>query len=117
MSTKTSKADFSYPFHQDPNFSYLTGFIEQNALAVIRKYVYCIKLTCVGKDRSSPKGYSYHLFVLPSDPEKEKWDGLPIGVEGAIKSYHADQVSPPFFLLSDLGNSKYPNIIGITFPS
>ena len=39
-----------------------------------------------------PKGYSYHLFVLPGDPEKEKWDGLPIGIEGAIKSYHADQV-------------------------
>lgn len=28
--------DFSYPFHQDPNFFYLTGFVEKNALAVIR---------------------------------------------------------------------------------
>jgi hypothetical protein len=46
----------------------------------------------IGKDTSIPKGYAYHLFVLPSDPEKEKWDGLPIGVEGAIKSYNADQV-------------------------
>ena len=27
----------SYPFLQDPNFFYLTGFVEKNALAVIRK--------------------------------------------------------------------------------
>lgn len=88
-----SPADHSYPFHQDPNFFYLTGFIEKNALAVIR-IVYLYKsIDVIGKDHSTQKGYTYHLFVLPSDPEKEKWDGVPIGLEGAIKSYHADQVS------------------------
>ena len=47
-----------------------------------------------GKDATMQKGNSYHLFVLPSDPEKEKWDGLPIGLEGAIKFYRADEVYP-----------------------
>lgn len=50
----------------------------------------------VGKDASSQKGYTYHLFVLPNDPEKAKWDGLPIGTEGAIKSYQADEVPLPY---------------------
>jgi intermediate cleaving peptidase 55 len=30
-----SVVNCSYPFHQDPNFFYLTGFVEKNALAVI----------------------------------------------------------------------------------
>jgi hypothetical protein len=51
------------------------------------------QLLIVGKDSSSKRGYTYHLFVLPNDPEKAKWDGLPIGAEGAIKSYLADEVS------------------------
>jgi len=37
---KCFAAEFSYPFHQDPNFYYLTGFVERNALAVIRTLVY-----------------------------------------------------------------------------
>jgi hypothetical protein len=48
----------------------------------------------VGKDPSTQKGYTYHLFVLASDPEKDKWDGVPIGLDGAVKSYNADQVYP-----------------------
>lgn len=31
----TKCSDSSYPFHQDPNFFYLTGFVEKNALGVI----------------------------------------------------------------------------------
>jgi hypothetical protein len=69
----------------------LSGFVEKNALAVIRNS-WAWPIEIIGKDRSLPKGYSYHLFVVLGDPEKEKWDGLPIGIEGAIKSYHADQV-------------------------
>ena len=38
------------------------------------------------------RGYTYQLFVLPTVPEKLKWDGLPIGLEGAVNSYNADQV-------------------------
>jgi len=53
-----------------------------------------IDIDLLGKDSSTQKGYTYHLFVLPSDPEKEKWEGLPIGLEGAIKFYHADEVCP-----------------------
>jgi hypothetical protein len=65
-----------------------------------------------GKDSSTQKGYTYHLFVLPSDPEKEKWDGLPIGIEGAIKFYHADEVYPrPHLNYLTLGRPQYSNIL------
>ena len=40
-STLGAGTHFSYPFHQDPNFFYLTGFVEKNALAVIRIASYC----------------------------------------------------------------------------
>ena len=53
-----------------------------------------IDIDLLGKDSSMQKGYTYHLFVLPGDPEKEKWDGLPIGLEGAINFYRADEVCP-----------------------
>lgn len=56
----------------------------------------------IGKDPSAKRGYTYHLFVLPSDPDKVKWDGLPIGVEGAIKSYHADQATSNTRISSEL---------------
>ena len=62
-------------------------------LSYVRSYTW-INTDVPGKDTSVQKGYTYHLFVLPSDPEKEKWDGLPIGVEGAINYYHADEVYP-----------------------
>jgi intermediate cleaving peptidase 55 len=81
-----------------------------------------------GKDPSLPKGYSYHLFVLPSDPEKEKWDGLPIGIEGAMKSYKADQVHPFMIQLKQATSntrisSELPSLLSdakhiyITFPT
>ncbi len=45
-----------YEFHQDPDFLYLTGFNEPEALAVIGKDV-------TGKD------HTFHLFVREKDPE------------------------------------------------
>src|SRR5579859_813657 len=70
-----------------------------------------------GKDTSSTKGYTYHLFVLPSDPEKTKWDGPPIGAEGAIKSYLADEVSAFKCRRLTKGDSKYPHLNRITSPA
>jgi intermediate cleaving peptidase 55 len=110
--------DSSYPFHQDPNFFYLTGFVERNALAVIRKFTLKTDFNIIGKDPSSQRGYTYHLFVLPSDPDKAKWDGLPIGVEGAMKSYHADQATSNTRISSELpsllSDAKH---IYISFPT
>ena len=68
--------DTEYEFHQDPDFFYLTGFPEPEALAVITP------------------GHSegeYTLFVRPRDPEMEAWDGYRAGAEGALERFGADR--------------------------
>lgn len=71
--------DVEYLFHQDGNFYYLTGFNEQESIAVLAP---------------GRKEGEYILFNRPTDPEKETWTGKRAGQEGAKKQYHADQTFP-----------------------
>jgi Xaa-Pro aminopeptidase len=71
--------DANFPFRQDANFYYLTGFNEPEAIAVI------------APDHPEHK---YTLFVRPRDPERETWDGARAGVEGAKDIYGADAAFP-----------------------
>src|SRR3990170_351825 len=71
----TRSNDTDFDFHQDPNFLYLTGFPEPEAVAVITP------------------GHSegdYTLFVRPRDPEMEAWNGYRVGTEGAKERFGAD---------------------------
>ncbi|HLM60544.1 MAG TPA: aminopeptidase P N-terminal domain-containing protein, partial [Pyrinomonadaceae bacterium] len=72
----TKSYDTEFKFHQDPDFFYLTGFPEPDAIAVI--------------DPSNKKK-PYTLFVRPRDPKMETWYGRREGVEGAMKNYGADK--------------------------
>ena len=72
----TKSYDTEFKFHQDPDFYYLTGFPEPDAIAVI--------------DPSNKKN-PYTLFVRPRDPKMETWYGRREGVEGAKKKYGADK--------------------------
>ncbi|EXJ89239.1 xaa-Pro aminopeptidase [Capronia epimyces CBS 606.96] len=67
-----------YEFHQDPDFLYLTGFNEPEALAVI------------GKD-SSGSDHTFHLFVREKDPKAEIWDGARSGTQAARDVFNADE--------------------------
>lgn len=71
----TRSYDTEFKFHQDPDFLYLTGFPEPDAIAVI--------------DPSAKKPYT--LYVRPRDPLMETWYGRRQGVEGAEKNYKADR--------------------------
>ncbi len=71
----TRSYDTEFKFHQDPDFLYLTGFPEPDAIAVI--------------DPSSKKPFT--LYVRPRDPVMETWFGRRQGVEGAVKNYKADR--------------------------
>ncbi|KAI9818832.1 MAG: hypothetical protein M1827_007653 [Pycnora praestabilis] len=67
-----------YEFHQDPNFFYLTGFNEPEALAVIEK--------------TGPEGeHVFHLYVRPKDAKAEQWDGARSGVQAALDVFNADE--------------------------
>ncbi len=67
-----------YEFHQEPNFYYLTGFNEPEAVAVIQKV-----------DSSE---YIFHLFLRPKDPKAEQWDGARSGEQAALDVFNADKV-------------------------
>lgn len=67
-----------YDYHQDPNFFYLTGFNEPEALAVIEK-------------GNSDVEYTFHLFVRPKDERAELWDGARSGVQAAQDVFNADE--------------------------
>ena len=71
--------DVEYPFRQDSNFYYLTGFNEPHAIAVL-----------------APHHEEHHfiLFVQPKDRERETWSGYRTGVEQAKQCYGADVVYP-----------------------
>jgi Xaa-Pro aminopeptidase len=71
--------DAHYPYRQNSDFYYLTGFNEPEAVAVF------IPGNTSGE---------FILFNRPRDPEKEMWDGPRAGQEGACAIYGADQAFP-----------------------
>ena len=70
-------ADCEYPFRQDSNFWYLTGFDEPDAIALFLSH--------------KPKGERFILFVSPKDVISEVWHGFRWGLEGAEKEFNADK--------------------------
>ncbi len=82
--------DVHYPFRQDSNFYYLTGFPEPGAVAVLLP----------GADQE------FLLFCRDRDPIMEIWNGHRAGLQGAMERYGADcaysiekinQLLPPLF--------------------
>jgi Xaa-Pro aminopeptidase len=82
----TRSNDTHFPFRQDSDFHYLTGFDHPNATAVLRK------------DGGAP----YTLFVEARDPDAETWTGYRPGVEGAVADYGADEAFAHTELLAKL---------------
>ncbi|NNL65486.1 MAG: M24 family metallopeptidase [Myxococcales bacterium] len=97
----TRSADTHYPFRQDSDFHYLTGFDHPGAAAVLR----------AGAEPA------YTLFVEPRDPAMETWNGYRPGVDGAIRDYGADAAHPADELLERIpellsGASRAFHVLG-----
>jgi Xaa-Pro aminopeptidase len=71
-------ADILYPYRQDSDFGYVTGFPEPEAVCVL----------------APDAAERFVLFVRPRDPERELWIGTRAGVEGAVEQYGADAAFP-----------------------
>jgi Xaa-Pro aminopeptidase len=71
--------DVEYPYRQDSDFHYLTGFGEPEAVAVL----------VPGRTQAE-----YILFVRERDRARESWDGRRAGPEGAQRDYGADDAFP-----------------------
>lgn len=72
-------ASANYPYRQDSDFAYLTGFQEPDAIAVLAP----------GDPDSE-----YVLFCRPTTRHAALWDGDRAGVSGAVRKYGADRAWP-----------------------
>ena len=68
--------DVYFPYRQDSDFLYLTGFREPDALLVLLP---------------EEKGGKSILFCHERDPEREMWDGRMVGLEAAVSEYGMDE--------------------------
>jgi len=87
----TRSNDTDYPFRQDSDFWYLTGFAHPNAVALLR----------------TDDGPDYTLYVEPRDPAAETWTGYRPGTEGAVRDYGADEAFSTVRCLEQL-----PGLVG-----
>ncbi|MDE1462533.1 Xaa-Pro aminopeptidase [Spartinivicinus poritis] len=71
--------DVDFPYRQDSDFYYLSGFPEPEAVLVLIP------------GRSHGEAI---LFCREKDPEKELWEGLRAGQEGACEKYGFDDAFP-----------------------
>ncbi len=67
--------DVDYVFHQDPNFYYLTGYREPNAILIL-----------FSENQTDEFGATYDeiLYVQKRDKRAEMWNGKRLGIEGVI---------------------------------
>src|SRR3954471_25059528 len=87
----TRNSDVEHAYRADSDLYWLTGFEEPEAVAVL------------ASDGDKP----FNLFVRPRDKEKEIWTGRRAGVDGAMRSFGADQAF-------DIGklDEELPNLVG-----
>jgi Xaa-Pro aminopeptidase len=71
--------DVDFPYRQDSDFYYLTGFPEPESVMAL----------VPGRSQGA-----YLLFCRERDPKQELWDGARAGLEGACKTYKADDAFP-----------------------
>jgi len=76
---KIRNNDVSYPYRQNSDFLYLSGFSEPDAMMVLSP---------------QDKGGQSILFCRERDPQREMWDGLMVGTEGAIEKFGFDEAFP-----------------------
>jgi len=71
--------DSHYPYRQDSDFHYLGGFPEPDAVLAL----------IPGREQGE-----MILFCRERDAERERWDGVRIGTEGAVSDYGFDDAFP-----------------------
>ena len=71
--------DVEHVYRQDSDFQYLSGFPEPEAVLAL----------IPGREHGE-----YVLFCRERNPERELWDGLRAGQDGAISQYGADDAFP-----------------------
>ena len=76
---KVRSRDTLFDYRPDSDFYYLTGFVEPEAVCVLIP--------------GRPEG-QYLMFCRDRDPERELWDGIRLGPDGAVASLDCDDAFP-----------------------
>jgi len=71
--------DVEHVYRQDSDFQYLSGFPEPEAVIAL----------IPGREHGE-----YVLFCRERNPEREQWDGLRAGQDGAVRDFGADDAFP-----------------------
>ena len=77
---KMRNGDAEYPFRQDSDFYYLTGFSEPQAFFVLQK--------------NTDNTHQFMLFCDVLSPDQEKWIGKKIGIREAVVDFGANEAYP-----------------------
>jgi Xaa-Pro aminopeptidase len=76
---KIRNRDAAYPYRQDSDFLYLSGFSEPEAMLVLVP---------------GAKGGRSIMFCRERDPARELWDGARAGTKGAVEQHGFDEAFP-----------------------
>jgi len=99
--------DVDYVYHQDPNFYYLTGYKEPHAVLVIFSE---------NQTNSEGKTYNEILYVQQRNPDRERWTGYRLGVEGAKAQLGFDMAfNGQEFLNSGIDYTKFDKVLFESF--
>jgi Xaa-Pro aminopeptidase len=99
--------DVDYVFHQDPDFYYLTGYREPNAVLLIFK-----------ENQTAANGTQYNeiIFVQPRNADREKWDGRRLGADKVRTLLGIEQAfNNTEFKKYDLDFSRFKEVLFFDF--
>ncbi|MEP6595971.1 MAG: aminopeptidase P family protein [Ginsengibacter sp.] len=80
---RTFSKDVDYPYHQNPDLYYFSGYKEPNAVLVMFKE---------NQTDSDNKTYNEIFFIQKRDTLREKWTGRRLGVDGVKLKLGFDKV-------------------------
>ncbi|TVZ59813.1 Xaa-Pro aminopeptidase [Flavobacteriaceae bacterium MAR_2010_105] len=99
--------DVDYVYHQDPDFYYLTGYKEPNAVLII-----------FSENQQSPEGKTYNelIYVQERNALAEQWNGYRLGIEGAKEQLGFDMAfNGEDFLQSGIDYTKFDSVLFDSF--
>ncbi len=98
--------DVDYVYHQDPNFYYLTGYREPNAVLLIFS----------DEQTKDGKVFNEAIFVQERNPMAEMWTGKRLGVEGVKEKLGLDNVyNGKDFINAEIDFKAYTKVLFFNF--
>jgi Xaa-Pro aminopeptidase len=95
--------DVDYVYHQDPDFYYLTGYKEPNAVLVVFSE---------NQTNANGKTYNEMLYVQKKNELEEQWTGKRLGVEGAKNQLGFDNTfNGEEFIINGINFTKFDAVM------